>query len=81
MRLVLEDVRDPNAESRRLREEGLDGGPAVVNVIKMFFRLELNKLERWSIWQALSALARDKPGNTKGESINVPLTSCLTGLE
>jgi hypothetical protein len=22
-----------------------------------------------------------KPGNTKGESITVPLTSCLTGLE
>jgi hypothetical protein len=23
----------------------------------------------------------DKPGNTKGGSITVPLTSCLTGLE
>jgi len=26
-------------------------------------------------------LARDKPGNTKGGSITVPLTSCLTGLD
>jgi len=52
VRLVLEDVRDPDAESRRLREEGLDGGPAVVDVIKMFFRLELNMLERWYTWQA-----------------------------
>ncbi len=25
-------------------------------------------------------LARDKPGNTKGGSITLPLTSCLTGL-
>jgi hypothetical protein len=24
---------------------------------------------------------RDRPGNTKGGSITVPLTSCLTGLE
>ncbi len=26
-------------------------------------------------------LTKDKSGNTKGESINVPLTSCLTSLE
>jgi hypothetical protein len=25
--------------------------------------------------------AKDKPGNTKGGSITVPLTSCLTGLD
>jgi hypothetical protein len=25
--------------------------------------------------------AKDKPGNTKGGSITVPLTSCLIGLE
>ncbi len=24
---------------------------------------------------------KTRPGNTKGRSINVPLTSCLTGLE
>ncbi len=56
MRLVLEDVRDPDAKSRRLREEGLDGGPAVVEVIKnvcfLSSTLELNKLECWSTWQA-----------------------------
>jgi hypothetical protein len=26
-------------------------------------------------------IVRDKPGNTKGGSIPVPLTSCLTGLD
>jgi hypothetical protein len=26
-------------------------------------------------------LSNDQPGNTKGGSIPVPLTSCLTGLE
>ncbi len=31
------------------------------------------------IVQAISAIAL--PGNTKGGSITVPLTSCLTGLE
>ncbi len=30
---------------------------------------------------ALSACACHKPGNTKGGSITVPLTSCLTGLD
>jgi len=29
----------------------------------------------------LLARACSKPGNTKGGSITVPLTSCLTGLE
>ncbi len=33
---------------------------------------QLHRLER---------LAMDKPGNTKGGSITVPLTSCLTGLD
>jgi hypothetical protein len=28
---------------------------------------------------ALQKFANDKPGNTKGGSITVPLTSCLTG--
>ncbi len=33
------------------------------------------------IYNKLKVLARDKPGNTKGGSITVPLTSCLTGLD
>ncbi len=28
-----------------------------------------------------SSIEIDRPGNTKGESKTVPLTSCLTGLE
>jgi hypothetical protein len=30
---------------------------------------------------SLEDFSRDKPGNTKGGSITVPLTSCLSGLD
>ncbi len=32
-------------------------------------------------WIKLARLSLPAPGNTKGGSIPVPLTSCLTGLE
>jgi hypothetical protein len=34
-------------------------------------------LKQWSFWPSVIV----KPGNTKGGSIIVPLTSCLTGLD
>ena len=40
----------------------------LVNVIKAFFFVD-------------KEVRRVKPGNTKGGSITVPLTSCLTGLD
>ncbi len=42
-----------------------------VNVMKLSFFIN----------DATGNLASVKPGNTKGGSIIVPLTSCLTGLE
>jgi hypothetical protein len=32
------------------------------------------------VFQAVSTFKDNKPGNTKGGSITVPLASCLTGL-
>jgi len=37
---------------------------------------------KWHFWRWLTVhILMDTPGNTKGGSITVPLTSCLTGLE
>jgi hypothetical protein len=35
----------------------------------------------WQFLGAIFILGNDTPGNTKGGSITVPLTSCLTGLD
>ncbi len=36
---------------------------------------------KWEVKYLLFHLSRPQPGNTKGGSITVPLTSCLTGLD
>jgi len=55
----------------------------------MFVRLELTRVERYTVpklWCSNCSDVRQEltlipsPGNTKGGSITVPLTSCLTGL-
>ncbi len=38
-------------------------------------------LGRTAPGKATESITRLRTGNTKGESITVPLTSCLTGLE
>ena len=35
----------------------------------------------YSVWRLNEETSNDRPGNTKGGSITVPFTSCLTGLE
>jgi len=39
----------------------------------------MNGPDKQECW--ITLLAKDKPGNTKGGSITVLLTSCLTGLD
>jgi hypothetical protein len=48
-------------------------------LILVVFAKELYSIQSVVIIQ--SCLNKVGPGNTKGESITVPLTSCLTGLE
>ncbi len=47
--------------------------------------MSLNKSKSWYSNYCLHfskrTVAIDEPGNTKGGSITVPLTSCLTGLD
>jgi hypothetical protein len=41
----------------------------------------LTNLTHLAEWALYANTIKPGPGNTKGESITVPLTSCLTGLD
>jgi hypothetical protein len=46
-----------------------------------FFKFNFLMFGALAMTHLLLPSAMDKPGNTKGGSITVPLTSCLSGLD
>ncbi len=57
------------------------GGLIETNTLAYCTKAEITSAQFFVAKIASSVSTMLKPGNTKGGSITVPLTSCLTGLE
>ncbi len=53
--------------------------PSIYRLVK--FLMPFSDISHFTAFTLLTLFVKDKPGNTKGGSITVLLTSCLTGLD